>query len=452
MEDDFNWSEFVEQAMGDASIEDPFQNPPQADPVMAGQSFGNMPEDVAPVSAAPVDVPFLPMDQGTAFGSNPYSIPDLRDDPAGRLMEAAIGQTGEKIAGDYFRSGGQSWGQPTEDDRGYRQGPLGGMAQLNPDRVVDYSSTGIDTSGNNPVLRVMNMNGDQMVGKPIKDFNDLGSIPSPSAPIRDANGDYVLDDRGNRTYSPLPGFDYRRVAGAGLYPDRLENGQTVMGDRFNPGVTWSVGADGLPSRALVGGTGMENFDRQRAMAYGLVPTNSMRDGRPVYSEIVGQNPDGSPVYGRSWERNRDGNAGRQILDVNRDPRYLDGGRAGGGQGATPVRRFNPPPPPPPPTPPAFEYPDMSGLAGPNERLAAGLGSGGLGPERSPEPPSIPVQRVSQEIPVTNPNEQNALRIPPGSIKQKFDTGEGTPAIYRYTAPDGTVIITDAQGNVLQRNR
>lgn len=414
------------------------------DAFTGGESPFNAPTPEAPaITTAPAEnvygegSPPPPVPMG-GYDANPYSIPDLRNDRAGNLMEAALGQVGEKMGGDYFRSSGTEFG--------------GGMSQLDPAKTIDYGMTGIDTSGNNPVLRVMNMNGDQMVGKPIKDFNDLGSIPSPSAPIRDANGDYVLDDRGNRTYSPLPGFDYRRVAGAGLYPDRLENGQTVMGDRFNPGVTWSVGADGLPSRALVGGTGMENFDRQRAMAYGLVPTNSMRDGRPVYSEIVGQNPDGSPVYGRSWERNRDGNAGRQILDVNRDPRYLDGGRAGGGQGATPVRRFNPPPPPPPPTPPAFEYPDMSGLAGPNERLAAGLGSGGLGPERSPEPPSIPVQRVSQEIPVTNPNEQNALRIPPGSIKQKFDTGEGTPAIYRYTAPDGTVIITDAQGNVLQRNR
>lgn len=430
--DDFNFDDLMSGAadMMQGDIPDPFQDPPAAEPAWQGRAFGEEPvlQD-APPQSPPVDVAPMPMDQGMAFGSNPYSVPDLRNDPAGRLMENAIAQAGRDIGGSYFESGGTEMG--------------GGRSQLDPSRVINYGMTDIDTSGNNPVLRAYNFgdrNGgpaEQMVAIPIRSRDDLTGIPSPFAPMRDPEtGDRLLDDNGRQRYYDLPGVDFRGRIGSRMNPTTLENGQQVFYDPTN-NLTWSS-TNGQYDRLLAGGLGLDGATRQQANYYGWNPTVDAR-GNPVYYDEASN---------RTFVRNRDGSAGRQILDVNRDPRYLDGGRVGGGQGATPVRRFNPPPPPPP----AFEYPDMSGLAGPNERLAAGLGSGGLGPERSPEPPSLPVQRVSQEIPVTNPNEQNALRIPPGSIKQKFDTGEGTPAIYRYTAPDGTVIITDAQGNVLQRNR
>ena len=434
---DFNFDDLMSGAadMMQGDIPDPFQDPPAAEPAWQGRAFGEEPvlQD-APPQSPPVDVAPMPMDQGMAFGSNPYSVPDLRNDPAGRLMENAIAQAGRDIGGSYFESGGTEMG--------------GGRSQLDPSRVINYGMTGIDTSGDVPTLRVYNFGdrdgGDptQLVAKPIRDFNDFRSIPSPWSPLRDDAGDYVLDENGRRQYRDLPGVDFRGRFGAGLTPTALENGQQVY---YDPANNMTYGArDGQPGALLAGGMGLDGATRQQANYYGWIPTTDAR-GNPVYYDEASN---------RTFMRNRDGSAGRQILDVNRDARFLDGGRVGGGQGGVPVRRTTVPATTTTTTtnPSDFEYPDMSGLAGPDERLAAGLGSGGLGPERSPEPPSTPVQRVSQEIPVTNPNEQNALRIPPGSVKQKFDTGEGTPAIYRYTTPDGTVIITDAQGNVLQRNR
>ena len=93
---------------------------------------------------------------------------------------------------------------------------------------------------------------------------------------------------------------------------------------------------------------------------------------------------------------------------------------------------------------------MSGVVGPDDRLAAGLGAGGLGPSRAPQQQTNGNQRVSPEVPVTS-GDQQYLGVPPGSTKQKFDTGDGTQPIYRYTTPSGEVIIVDGQGNILQRS-
>lgn len=353
MEDDFNWQDFVDSALD--NVDDPFQNPPAADDAMQGQAFGDQPiEQPVPVNAAPpVDDP-MPVDMGRPFGgysANPYELPEMRrqddgyEDPGSKLMRAALGQVGEKMGGDYFRSGGREWGQDPVDMNGREQGPRGGMAQLDPSETLNYSRTGTDMSGNNPVFRAYNFTDDDpLVSKPIRDFNDYRSIPSPFSKMYDQNNELMLDENGRQRYNDLPGFDYRKVAGAGLTPTTLENGQPVMYDPFNNMTFGTRG--GEPGQLLAGGLGLDGATRQQANYYGWNPTTDAR-GNPVYYDEAGN---------RTFQRNRDGSAGRQILDVNRDPRFLDGGRAGGGQGGSgggsfSPNRFNPPPPPPPPDPP-----------------------------------------------------------------------------------------------------
>lgn len=341
------WEKLLEQ-LGQEQSQSPEIPVTDIDPYASpGQAINTIPQPLLPNTPSPYAPP--PM-QGD-YDANPFAIPEMRrqengyEDPGSKLMRAALGQTGEKMGGDYFRSGGREWGQDPVDGQGREQGPRGGMSQLDPSETVNYGRTGVDMSGINPTLRVYNFTDDTpLVSKPIGDFNDYRSIPSPFSKMYDGNNEPLLDERGRQRYNDLPGFDYRKVAGAGLTPTTLENGQSVSYDPFN-NITYG-NRNGQPGDVLIGGLGAEGFDRTRAMANGLNPTTD-RNGRPVYYE-EGSN--------RTWERNRDGSAGRQILDVNRDPRYLDGGRAGGGGGGqgggTPSFRPNTPPVPPvPPVPP-----------------------------------------------------------------------------------------------------
>ena len=320
----------------------------------AALASGNAPESPyqggapAAVAAPPSNVfgegnPPAPVPMG-GYDANPFALPEMRrqesgyEDPGSKLMRAALGQAGEKMGGDYFRSGGTEWGQPTTDANGREQGPRGGMSQLDPSKTTDIGRSDVDMSGINPTFRQYAMSGDAMVTKPLRDFNDLGSMPSGSAPIRDAAGEYVLDANGRRTYYDQPGIDFRNRIASRMNPTTLENGQQVAYDPTN-NTTWSM-RDGQPGQLLAGGLGMDSATRQQANYYGWNPTTT-RDGRPVYYDEASN---------RTFERNRDGSAGRQIMDVNRDARYLDGGRVGGGSGAPSVRP-NTPPVTPPATPP-----------------------------------------------------------------------------------------------------